>query len=107
MDSLATLDAFKALSQETRLDIIRLLVKHGNAGLPVQAITDTLGIRQNLVSTHLATLSRAALVAVRREGKYAYYRVNFDTIRALGAFLLEDCCSKQCEQAATFERTSS
>jgi len=107
MDSLATLEAFKALSQETRLDIVRLLVKHGSAGLPVQAITATLGIRQNLVSTHLATLSRADLLAVRRQGKFAFYRVNFETIRALGAFLLEDCCSKQCESESSLQRTPS
>jgi DNA-binding transcriptional ArsR family regulator len=35
MDMNAALDAFGALSQETRLKIFRLLVRHAPGGLPV------------------------------------------------------------------------
>ncbi len=92
MDTNAALNAFDALSQETRLAIFRLLIKAGHDGLPAGTIADAVGGRQNTVSSHLATLARAGLIASTREGRVMRYRASFATAGDLVAFLLEDCC---------------
>ncbi|MGJ8556316.1 MAG: winged helix-turn-helix domain-containing protein, partial [Sulfitobacter geojensis] len=53
MDKNHALDAFAALSQATRLDVFRLLINAGDAGLPAGDISHTLGVRQNTMSTNL------------------------------------------------------
>lgn len=92
MDIKAALSAFDALSQETRLDVFRLLIKAGPDGLAAGEIADELGILQNTLSSHLKTLSASALIASRRHGRSIFYSVRFATVRELTLFLLEDCC---------------
>ncbi|KIN60054.1 Transcriptional regulator, ArsR familyy protein [Sulfitobacter noctilucae] len=92
MDEITALDAFAALSQSTRLEAFRLLIKAGEAGLTAGDIGDTLGVRQNTMSTNLSILSRADLIRSAREGRSIRYFANMDGVRGLLAFLLEDCC---------------
>jgi ArsR family transcriptional regulator, arsenate/arsenite/antimonite-responsive transcriptional repressor len=92
MDKNSALDAFGALSQETRLDVFRLLVKTGVAGLHAGEIAARLDVRQNTLSTHLAILTRAGLVRHAREGRSVRYFADLDGMRALLGFLMEDCC---------------
>lgn len=66
-------DAFKALSDRTRLRILALL---GNNEVCVCHIHDSLGLPQPAVSRHLAYLRRAGLVSARREGVWMHYRVS-------------------------------
>lgn len=84
--------AFAALSQPTRLDVFRLLVRAGAPGLAAGEIGETLGVRQNTMSANLAVLLNAGLVRNRREGRSVRYFADFDGIRGLLAFLMEDCC---------------
>lgn len=65
--------AFKALSDKTRLRILALL---GRNEVCVCHIHDSLGLPQSTVSRHLAYLRRAGLVAVRRDGVWMHYRVS-------------------------------
>jgi DNA-binding transcriptional ArsR family regulator len=95
MDTTAALDAFAALSQETRLDVFRLLVKQGATGLPAGEIAERLGVRQNTMSTNLAILARAGLVRSVRDGRIVRYSADFDGMRGLLAFLMQDCCGGQ------------
>jgi DNA-binding transcriptional ArsR family regulator len=44
------------------------------------------------MSHHLAVLERADLVVSRRESRHVHYTANFDGMRGLLGFLLEDCC---------------
>jgi DNA-binding transcriptional ArsR family regulator len=92
MDNGAALLAFEALSQETRLSALRLLVQAGPKGLPAGEISDRLGIRQNTMSTHLKVLNASGLIDSRREGRSIIYTTNYDTVRELVLFLMEDCC---------------
>lgn len=85
-------DAFGALSQETRLRVFRLLVKHGEAGAPAGALSEALGIPHNTLSFHLAHMSNAGLVLSRREGRSIIYSANFELITGLIRFMVEDCC---------------
>ncbi|AXS41081.1 metalloregulator ArsR/SmtB family transcription factor [Breoghania sp. L-A4] len=86
------LAAFSALSQQTRLDVFRLLVKAGAEGLASGEVGETLGVRQNTMSANLAVLLNAGLVRNERHGRTIRYFADFDAIRGLLAFLMEDCC---------------
>lgn len=92
MDILSALDAFAALSQPTRLEAFRLLIKAGEGGMSAGEISDTLAVRQNTMSTNLAVLTRAGLIRNHREGRSIRYFADMDGLRGLLAFLLEDCC---------------
>lgn len=88
----AALEAFGALSQETRLAAFRLLVEAGAEGLPAGDIARQLGVPHNTLSTHLGILARAGLVTARRESRLVIYAADFAGMRGLIGFLLQDCC---------------
>lgn len=92
MDKKHVMMAFSALSQETRLDVFRLLVKAGETGVPAGEIAQRLGVRQNTMSANLAVLLSAGLVRNERHGRTILYFADFDALRGLLGFMLEDCC---------------
>lgn len=92
--------ALSALAQETRLKVFRLLMAAGPAGLPATVIADALGVRQNLMSTHLNILAEAGLTTARRDGRFIYHAVDPAETRALLSFLVEDCCGGRPDQCA-------
>jgi ArsR family transcriptional regulator len=92
MDKENALDAFAALSQATRLDVFRLLIKAGDAGMSAGDISDTLKVRQNTMSANLSILARAGMIRSTREGRSIRYFADMDGMRGLLAFLMEDCC---------------
>lgn len=87
------LDAFSALSQETRLRMVRVLVQAGPEGLPAGAIGTALGVSSSGASFHLAHLERAGLILSRRESRSIIYSARFDSLAGLIEFLMRDCCS--------------
>ncbi|TNE61778.1 MAG: transcriptional regulator [Alphaproteobacteria bacterium] len=100
MDILEATRALSALSQETRLQTFRLLVRAGDAGMPAGDIARDLDVPQNTLSAHLSVLSAAGLVAGTRDGRSIIYRVEQAGMRALLSFLLEDCCGGRPELCA-------
>lgn len=97
MDKDHALSAFGALSQATRLDVFRLLVKAGGEGMLAGEIGEALGVRQNTMSTNLSILTQAGLIRNKRQGRSIRYFANMDGVRGLLAFLMEDCCGGQPE----------
>ena len=93
MDVSAALRAFDALSQETRLWVFRLLVQAGPEGLPAGDIAEHLSLRQNTLSSHLKHLTQAGLLDSRRAGRNIVYTANYQTVKTLVLFLMEDCCA--------------
>ena len=87
------LDAFSALSHETRLWVFRLLVQAGPAGLSAGDIAENLDARQNTMSSHLKQLHQAGLIESYREGRSVIYSANYVAVRELIVFLMEDCCA--------------
>jgi len=71
MDDVAR--TFKALSDETRLRIIKLL-EHGE--LCVCDIAAALDMIQPKVSFHLGILKNAGFLNGRKQGKWIHYRIN-------------------------------
>jgi DNA-binding transcriptional ArsR family regulator len=92
MDIKNTLAAFAALSQETRLDVFRLLVQAGKQGMLSGEIGERLKVRQNTMSTNLTILLNAGLVRNEREGRAVRYFADYEGIHGLLGFLMEDCC---------------
>ena len=92
MDKSNAIEALHALAQDTRLDVFRLLVKQGAEGMAAGEIAEALGVRQNTMSANLSVLARAGMVRSEREGRVIRYFADFDGMRSLLAFLMEDCC---------------
>lgn len=104
MESNDAIAVFSALSQSTRLAVFRLLMEHEPAGLPAGDIAGALDVPQNTMSSHLAILSRAGLIAAERNGRSILYRAELDRVRAITSFLVQDCCGGKpalCEPLVT------
>jgi ArsR family transcriptional regulator, arsenate/arsenite/antimonite-responsive transcriptional repressor len=97
MDLIDALESLGALANETRLWVFRLLVQAGPEGLAAGEIAEILSARQNTMSSHLKLLTQSGLIISRREGRHVRYRVDFDTVRQLVLFLMEDCCQGRAE----------
>lgn len=69
------LKIYKALADETRLRLMRLVSR---GALNVNEIIDILHMGQSRVSRHLKILAEAGLVRGRREGTWIYYEGNGD-----------------------------
>ncbi len=69
------LDVYKALSDETRLRILKLL-EHGE--LCVCDIFSALDMVQPKVSFHLSALKEAGLITDRKEGRWVRYSIASD-----------------------------
>lgn len=92
--------ALGALAQGTRLEIFRLLVHKGPAGLPAGEIGARLGQPSPTLSFHLNQLRFAGLVSSRRESRSIIYRANFKAMSDLIAYLTENCCGGRPELCA-------
>ena len=92
MEINSAVQALSALGQESRLRVFRLLIRRGPKGTPAGDIAEQLKIPANTMSAHLAVLSRAGLVASRKQGRSVIYSVDVAGTRKLLAFLVEDCC---------------
>jgi DNA-binding transcriptional ArsR family regulator len=75
-----TSDAFNAVAEPRRRDILRFLAFEER---PVGDIVDGLGMEQPSVSKHLKVLREVGLVEGRRDGRQIFYRTNAEAIRPL------------------------
>ncbi len=82
-DPVSAARRFRALSDRTRVEIVRLL-SHGERC--VCELQDVLDAAQSRLSFHLKTLKEAGLVTDRREGRWVYYAVNRDALDEIAAF---------------------
>lgn len=92
MEIETALACLAALSQPTRLEAFRLLVRHEPKGLPAGDVARALFVPQNTLSAHLNVLSQARLVVSARTGRSIIYRADLARLNALARFLAEDCC---------------
>ncbi|RWG19519.1 MAG: transcriptional regulator [Mesorhizobium sp.] len=100
MDERQALMAFGALSQETRLKLLRLLVVAGPDGIAAGSLAEQVEVSPSNVSFHLKELERAGLVGTRRDARSIVYSAEYDALSALIRFLMEDCCSGRPEICA-------
>lgn len=93
MDTSDAIASFAALSQETRLQAFRLLVRHEPRGLPAGEIARQLTVPHNTMSAHLAVLSRAGWIVAQRVSRSIIYRANLNHMKDTIQFLAYDCCA--------------
>ena len=74
---------FHALSDETRLEIVRLLSHGERCVCELQHVLDA---AQSRLSFHLKTLKDAGLVSDRRGGRWIYYALNRDALDEVAEF---------------------
>ena len=92
MESPSAVAALSALAHPGRLEIFRLLVRAGPEGVAAGEIARATGSLANTLSANLSVLAGAGLVTSRRDGRSIIYAAGYDRMRALLAFLMEDCC---------------
>lgn len=99
------IDIFKALSNETRLEILRWLKDPNNhfdnppgkdpknidekGGVCVGVIQKKAQLSQSTTSQYLSMMQKAGLLKSERKGKWTYYQRNEKTIQDVSAFLKE------------------
>jgi len=72
---------FRALQNEERLNILRLL--HENGRMSVKDIVKATMFEQATISHHLKLLKNADLVTVNPEGRFRYYSINFEGFKCI------------------------
>jgi DNA-binding transcriptional ArsR family regulator len=92
MEKTYVIAALGALAQESRLDIFRLLVQSGSAGLPAGQIAERLKLPSATLSFHLNHLKHAGLVTFRRESRSLIYAAEYAAMNDLLSYLTENCC---------------
>ena len=84
----------EALGNPTRLKVYRLLVRAGEEGLPVGRLQAKIDIAASTLSHHLKALIAVGLVAQTREGTTLVCHTNYDLMRGLIEYLVEECCAE-------------
>jgi len=92
-----------ALSQETRLEVFRLLVKQGPEGLSAGTIAEMMVVPSATMSFHLSQLASAGLLKSRKEGRAIYYSAKYKSIKNLLKYITEDAYKKKHKHAVIIE----
>src|ERR1700752_4418393 len=100
MEKIDAVAALAALAQDNRLDVFRLLVQAGPAGMPAGGVATALKLAPNTLTFHFDRLRDAGLVTVRREGRSMIYAARFEIMNELLGFLTENCCQGATEKCA-------
>lgn len=95
-------EGFAALGADSRLAVIRHLVRAGPEGLTVGALKSATGAAASTLSHHLRFLTQTGLVEQERRGRSIICRADFGRIGALAAYLTRECCA----DAGAHEETS-
>lgn len=88
---------FGVLSNPDRLGVIQALVEAGPDGMSAGDIARKIGASPSRASFHLNALSEAGFLTKERQSRSLNYRIDFNTIGQLIAFLMEDCCKGNAE----------
>jgi ArsR family transcriptional regulator, arsenate/arsenite/antimonite-responsive transcriptional repressor len=84
----------EALGNPTRLKIYRILVRAGAAGLAVGRLQERLEIAASTLSHHLKALVAVGLVTQTRDGTTLVCHTNYDLMRDLIDYMVEECCAE-------------
>ncbi|MCA8944471.1 MAG: metalloregulator ArsR/SmtB family transcription factor [Planctomycetes bacterium] len=94
--------ALDALSQPSRLEVFRWLVREAPRGLPAGVLAERTATPASTLSFHLKHLVSAGLVRSQRHGRSICYSLDDDALRELFWFLGEDCCQGRTELCPPF-----
>lgn len=96
MDRFIASSMFKALSDDKRLKIVKVLY-HGGEKCAC-CLLEMFDCSQSTLSHHMKILVDASLVIAREEGKWTHYSANKEKIDELMSFIETPCaCKCSCE----------
>ncbi len=78
---------FGALSDPTRVRLLSMIAAQPSGEACVCDLTDSTSLSQPTVSHHMRRLLDAGLVAREQRGRWAYYRIEAETLQQLGQAL--------------------
>ena len=81
-----------ALSDKTRLRIVRYLVECDEDGASAGDIGAHVNASSSRASFHLSALEKAGAITSERQSRKIIYSANMDELGGLISFLLNDCC---------------
>ena len=93
MKTAEAVTSLAGLAHETRLEVFRLLVRAGPAGLAAGELSDALALPAPTLSFHLKELKLAGLVDAERVGRSRIYRADYPAMSDLLTFLTDECCA--------------
>ncbi len=96
---------FESLASGIRLDVFRLLVRQGPAGMVAGDLASALDIAPNKLSFHLKSLLHTGLATVEQEGRFQRYRPNIARVAELVTYLTAECCGGRPEACADLRST--
>jgi protein-tyrosine-phosphatase/DNA-binding transcriptional ArsR family regulator len=87
------IEGFGSLAQPTRLAVFQHLLAVHPLRVSAGELARHCEVPHNTMSTHLAVLCRAGLIAAERQGRAMNYRADIKGFRELVTFLTRDCCA--------------
>src|ERR1044072_2700277 len=84
----------EALGNPPRLKMYRTRVRAGQEGMPVGRLQAKLDIAASTLSHHLKALVGVGLVTQAREGTTLVCDTNYDMMRGLIDYMVEECCAE-------------
>jgi len=100
MEADQIVEALAALAQKSRLAVFRWLVQAGPQGGNPGEIAEQLGLAPATLSFQLKTLVQARLVRATQSGRFICYTADYDAMRALIGYLVDNCCGGDAERCA-------
>jgi ArsR family transcriptional regulator len=88
------LKMLSALSQDTRLNIFKLLIQENQEGLSAGVIADILQVPSATMSFHLSQLTDAGLLRSTKKGRIVMYAAKHKSVKNLMIFLTENAYKK-------------
>jgi len=79
------LHILRSINHQLRQDILKLIDAHEN--ITVTEVYTKLNLEQSVASQHLALMRKAGIVVTRKEGKYIYYKPNYQKIKEVSDFV--------------------
>lgn len=76
-----------ALGNGTRLQMVELMAKAGDAGALPSELAEAVGIPRNLLGAHLLVLEKAGLVSGERQGRNRVCRIEASALLSLARML--------------------
>ncbi len=81
------------IGNPTRLQIVRLLVRAGDEGMPVGKIQQHLGIPGSTLTHHIGHLKAAGVIRQQRRQATLICTMQYDLLRDLVDYLTDECCA--------------
>lgn len=93
MDFNRAAESFSAMGSESRLLVLKTLVRAGNDGLTVGDIQSRTGIAPSTLAHHLKFLAAGDVIVQEKQGRSVLNFANYAHLDHLAQFILSECCS--------------